>query len=437
MSPSMDVRTKPEATMEKTGPRDAKPAHARRRRLPLGLILAALALLAAAWYLFRPQPLRTELATATIGPMQVTVDNQGRVRIRDSYVLAAPVTARMARVALRDGDAVQRGQVLATLYPLPLDPRAHEGAQARLEAAQALLREAGLRAARADADLRLAVSERERAKRLAGENFLSAQAADKAIAAEAASRAEWEAARSRQAAAAADVRAAEAALIAADGGAKGDARAAEAALIAADGGAKGDARALPLLSPVDGYVLKVHEKSERIVAAGTPLVSVADASRYEIVVDVLSSDAVKVRPGQTMLLEGWGGARTLRATVRLVEPAAFTKISALGVEEQRVNVIADPVDALGPLGDAYRVEARIVVWETQRALRLPGSSVFRVGDAWHVFIVEGGRAHEREVRIGQRNQDEAQVLAGVSAGSVVVRYPGNALKDGARIEPAQ
>lgn len=415
----MDVRTKPEATMEKTGPRDAKPAHARRRRLPLGLILAALALLAAAWYLFRPQPLRTELATATIGPMQVTVDNQGRVRIRDSYVLAAPVTARMARVALRDGDAVQRGQVLATLYPLPLDPRAHEGAQARLEAAQALLREAGLRAARADADLRLAVSERERAKRLAGENFLSAQAADKAIAAEAASRAEWEAARSRQAAAAADV------------------RAAEAALIAADGGAKGDARALPLLSPVDGYVLKVHEKSERIVAAGTPLVSVADASRYEIVVDVLSSDAVKVRPGQTMLLEGWGGARTLRATVRLVEPAAFTKISALGVEEQRVNVIADPVDALGPLGDAYRVEARIVVWETQRALRLPGSSVFRVGDAWHVFIVEGGRAHEREVRIGQRNQDEAQVLAGVSAGSVVVRYPGNALKDGARIEPAQ
>lgn len=415
----MDVRTKPETTMEKADTRDAKPGRAPHRRLPLGLILAALALLAAAWYLFRPQPLRTELAMATTGPMQVTVDNQGRVRIRDRYVLAAPVTARMARVALRDGDAVQRGQVLATLYPLPLDPRAREGAQARLEAAQALLREAGLRAARADADLRLAVSERERAVRLAGENFLSKQATDKAIAAEAASRAEWEAARSRQAAAAADV------------------RAAEAALIAADGGAKGDARALPLLSPVDGYVLKVHEKSERIVAAGTPLVSVADASRYEIVVDVLSTDAVKIRPGQTMLLEGWGGARMLRATVRLVEPAAFTKISALGVEEQRVNVIADPVDALGPLGDAYRVEARIVVWETQRALKLPGSSVFRVGDAWHVFIVEGARAREREVRIGQRNQDEAQVLAGVAAGTLVVRYPGNELKDGARIEPAQ
>jgi HlyD family secretion protein len=173
------------------------------------------------------------------------------------------------------------------------------------------------------------------------------------------------------------------------------------------------------------------------VAAGTPLVSVADASHYEVVVDVLSTDAVRVRPGQAMLLEGWGGRSTLRATVRLVEPAAFTKVSALGVEEQCVNVLADPVNALGPLGDGYRIEARIVVWETERTLKLPGSSVFRAGYAWHVFVVEDGRAREREVKMGQRNQDEAQVLSGVDAGAVVVRYPGNELRDGARVEPPQ
>jgi HlyD family secretion protein len=410
----MDTRTVMTPTPAQAAPESRKPP---RRKKAAAALLAVLAALALAWLLLAPAPLRMELASVAAQPMQVSVDNQGQVRIHDKYVLAAPVAARLARSTLDDGDPVKKGQVLAVLYPLPMDPRQRDQAQARLESARALAREAGLRARRASTDLQFASSERSRVERLVSERFVSPQAMEKARSAESAAHAEAEAARAREQAAQADV------------------RAAEAALIAADLAAGNDQRPLPLSSPVDGYVLKVHEKSERTVVAGTPLVSVGDPANYEVVVDVLSTDAVKIRPGQTMWLDDWGGGQSLRATVRLVEPVAFTKISALGVEEQRVNVIGQPVDALGPLGDGYRVEARIVIWEGERVTTVPGSSLFRVGDAWHVFTVENGRARERTVRIGQRNQDVAQVLSGLAAGTQVIRFPGNQLKDGMRVEP--
>jgi len=408
----MDTRTVP--TPAQAAPKLKK---APRSRKTAAVLLAVLAALALGWLLLAPAPLRMELASVVLQPMQVSVDNQGQVRIHDKYVLAAPVAARLARSLLDDGDPVKKGQVLAVLYPLPMDPRQRDQAQARLEAARALAREAGLRARRADTDLQLASSERSRIERLVAERFVSPQAMEKARSAQAAARAEADAARAREQAAQADV------------------RAAEAAMIAADQAIGNDQRPLPLTSPVDGYVLRIHEKSERTVAAGAPLVSVGDPKDYEVVVDVLSTDAVKIRPGQTMWLDDWGGGQSLRATVRLVEPVAFTKISALGVEEQRVNVIGQPVDPLGPLGDGYRVEARIVIWEAERVMTVPGSSLFRVGDAWHVFTVENGRARERTVRIGQRNQDVAQVLSGLTAGAQVIRFPGNQLKDGMRVEP--
>lgn len=392
---------------------------ARRTRSVRTWLLAAAAaalLLALLWFLFAPEPVQVELATVTQGPMQVTVDNQGQVRAYDKYVVAAPVAAGLLRVDLHDGDPVRRGEAVAALDPLPMDARQRQEAVARLDAARALAREAALRARRADTDLQLAGSERARTERLVADKFLSLQALDKAISAESAARAEWAAAKSREQAAQADVRAAEAALLSVDSAGKG--------------------RTLTLTSPVDGYVLKVHEKSARTVAAGTPLVTIGDPSRYELVVDVLSTDAVKVRPGNIMLLEGWGGGRTLRAKVRVVEPVAFTKVSALGVEEQRVNIIADPVDDLGPLGDGYRIEAKIVIWSDDNALKVAGSSLFRVGDAWHVFVADGSHAREREVKVGQRNQDEAQVVAGLAPGDVVVRYPNNQLADGARIAAA-
>lgn len=370
------------------------------------------------WLLFSPDPIPVELTTVAQGPLQVSVDNQGQVRVHDKYMVAAPVAAELERIEVHDGDAVRRDQPVATLSPLPLDARQRQEAVARLDATRALAREAALRVDLARTDMQLAISDRARIERLASGNFMSPQAAEKAAATEKIGRAAWDAARSRHQAAQADVRAAEAALVASD---------------EAGGGRK---RKLQLVSPVDGYVLKVHEKSARTVAAGTPLLSIGDPARYEIVIDVLSSDAVKIRPGNLVLLEGWGGGKVLRAQVRLVEPVAFTKVSALGVEEQRVNVIADPVDPLGPLGDGYRVEARIVIWAEDKVLKLAGSSLFRAGDAWHVFVVENDRAREREVKVGQRNQDEAQIISGLNPGASVIRYPGNQIADGARVAAA-
>ena len=409
----MDTRTMPK-TLQTQPLSDSKPGG---RRMALAA-LAAIALGLLVWML-APSPLRTELAAVTVGPMQVSVGNQGQVRIHDKYVLAAPVAGRLARSGLDDGDPVARGALLATLYPLPMDPRQRGQAEARLASAQAMAREAALRVRRAGSELQLAASERARVEKLVADKFVSPQAMEKAQTVEAAARADADAARARELAAQADI------------------RAAEAALIAADSAAGGDQRPLALKSPVDGYVLKVHEKNERIVTAGTPLVSVGDPADYEIVVDVLSTEAVKIRPGHTMWLDDWGGNASLQAVVRLVEPVAFTKVSALGVEEQRVNVIARPVDTLGPLGDGYRVEARVVIWEGASARTVPGSSLFRVGEAWHVFVVDGGRIRERTVALGHRNQDRAEVLSGLADDAVVVRFPGNQMKDGMRVEALQ
>jgi HlyD family secretion protein len=180
-------------------------------------------------------------------------------------------------------------------------------------------------------------------------------------------------------------------------------------------------------------VLRIPDKSERVVASGAPLVVVGDPSQLEVVIDLLSTEAVKVKPGMPVLLEAWGGEHPLQARVRVVEPLAFTKVSALGVEEQRVNVIADFVDPPGPLGDAYRVEARVVLWIGDDVLKVPVSAVFRRGDNWCVFVVEGRRARRRDVELGHRGQLEVEILAGVKAGERVVRHPSNEVEDGRRV----
>lgn len=397
----------------------ARPNGRLRPRTLLGAVFGIAAAAALLWFLFAPDPVVVELSTVSEGPLQVSINNQGQVRAHDKYVVAAPVAAELQRIKWHDGDAIKRGALVAVLNPLPMDARQRQEAVARLDATRALAREAGTRAERAQTDMRFAISERARVDKLIRDNFVSPQAADRAITSEKTARAEWDAARSREQAAIADI------------------KAAEAALYATDGGAGGRSRQIQLFSPSDGYVLKVHERSSRTVNAGAPLATIGDPSRYEVVVDVLSTDAVKIKPGNTMLLEGWGGDKVLRATVRLVEPVGFTKVSALGVEEQRVNVIADPVDSLGPLGDGYRIEARIVIWSDDKVTKVAGSSLFRVGDAWHVFTVEDGRAREREVKVGQRNQDEAQILSGLAKGATVIRFPSNQIEDGARVESAK
>ncbi|MBP6439912.1 MAG: HlyD family efflux transporter periplasmic adaptor subunit, partial [Thermomonas sp.] len=377
-------------------------------------LLAAVAVALLLWWMFRPSPIETEISPVLSGPMQVTVDNQGQLRVHDRYVIAAPVAAELERIELHDGDRVRKGQRVALLRPLALDARQREEAQARLDAARALARAATLGVQRAASDQKLAAGELARLEKLVAQGFMSPQAVDRARNADVTSRAELRASKAREEAAQADVKAMQAALPAAAGG---------------------ERRSVELVAAVDGQVLRIHEKSARTIAAGTPLVTIGDPARFEVLVDVLSADAVKVRPGAEMRLEQWGGGKTLRATVRTVEPEAFTKVSALGIEEQRVNIIGDPIDPLKPadgLGDGYRAEVRIVVWSAADTLMVPASSLFRVGEAWHLFVVEDGEARERKVSIGQRNATQAEVLDGVRAGDRVVRFPGNALADGVR-----
>ena len=212
---------------------------------------------------------------------------------------------------------------------------------------------------------------------------------------------------------------------------------ARARLVQATGG-PGAGRALRLRSPIDGVVLKRLRESESVVAAGTPLLELGDAHRLEIVSDLLSTDAVKVKPGAAVLIEQWGGDEPLRGRVRLIEPSGFMKISALGVEEQRVNVIVDfedPGEAWAALGDGYRVEVRIVVWRADDVLKVPTSSLVRRGEDWAVFALDAGRARLRKVEIGRRNGLEAQILSGLQQGQPVVMHPSDALEDGSRIEP--
>lgn len=378
--------------------------------------LAGTALIAAAaWLILAPRPIEIELAEAVRGPLEVTVDQEGEVRVHDRYVIAAPVAGKLVRVNLDDGDAVAAGQTVATLEPAPLDPRTREEAIARRAAARALVDEAQHRVGQAAAALALAKRERERIEMLVAERFVSPEAAEKSRTAEQTAVAELDAARSRETAA------------------RYDQKAAEAVLLAMPTAGGKDMPLVNLESPVSGKVLRVLERSERTVAAGTQVMVIGDPARFEIVADVLSTDAVKIKPGAPARLVEWGGDKSLAARVRVVEPYAFTKVSALGIEEKRVNIVMDPVDPLGPLGDGYRVEAQIIVWSKPDVLQVPAAAVFRSGAGWAVFVVEDGRAHRRAVRIGQRNPFAVQILEGLSPGDRVVKYPGNQIDDGSRV----
>lgn len=375
----------------------------------LGIAIAAL------WLVFRAAPVAVDVATVARGAMEVTVDQEGEIRVHDRYVIAAPVTGRMVRIELHDGDAVSVGQRVAELEPAPLDPRGRQEALARIAAAQALVREAQQNTVQADAQLRQAQREQSRMEQLVRERFVAEDAADKARTGRASARAALSAARARESAARFELAAAQSALLAIPG---------------ADGRT---ARHITLSSPVSGRVLRVLEQSERTVPAGAPLMMIGDPGKFEAVADVLSSDAVRIREGNDARLEEWGGDRALRARVRTVEPYAFTKVSPLGIEEKRVNVVLDPVDSLGPLGDGYRVMVRVVVWSSPDVLQVPASALFRGREGDAVFVVADGRARIKTVRVGQRNSREAEVLEGLAVGELVIRYPTNDLADGSQV----
>lgn len=367
--------------------------------------LAAVAFLA---YTFRPTPVPIEVATVARGPLRVTIDEEGRTRVRDRYVVVAPVAGRVSRITLEAGAPVARGTVVAELSAAPLDPRGRLEAAARLRAAEDAQRASAAAVTEARAGLAQARRNRVRAESLFSMNALSVDQREQAALAETTAVQRFEAADFRGQAAAHDVEQTRAAV-------------------------SGTTGVLRLLSPVRGRVLRIPEKSERVVAAGTPLLELGDPTRLEIVTDLLSEDAVKVRPGDRIIVDDWGGDRSLEAHVRLVEPAGFTKVSALGVEEQRVNVIADLDETPPQLGDGYRVEARVVLWEGAAVLKVPASALFQEGDRWAVFVVREGRARRQVVQVGRRSTLEAEITDGLTAGDQIVRHPTDKLADGVRV----
>lgn len=384
-----------------------------RGTLLLGV--AAAAVVAVSVIALRPRPVAVEVGTAQLGPLQVTEEDQAETRSHDRYVVAAPVAGRLLRVLLRDGDTVAQGQAVATLAPVPLSAREREEAASRVDAAAAAERAAQAQLQHALEDLAHARREDTRLQALVARGLASAQALDQARTSVITLGMEVTAARNRATSAAAELRGARAALAAAS-----EARSGAQALVT-------------LHAPAAGRVLRVLEPSERVIPSGTPILTLGDLGHLEVVMEMLSSQAVRVSPGMPALLLGWGGDHPLRARVRRVEPYAFTKVSALGVEEKRTNVILDFVDPPGALGDGYRVIARIITWSSPRVLQVPLSAIFRCGSGWCVFVVERGRAALRRVGIGHQSDEAVEILSGLKGSETVIQHPPNELAAGARV----
>jgi len=393
-------------------------------KVTIGRILLIAALLGGAsltvWALL-PRPVEVEVASVTRGPMRVTVEEDGVTRIRERYVVSAPLDGRLARMALDPGDPVIAEEtVLATIEPTDpalLDARALAESEARVRASEAAVERALTELDRDMTALEFAEHEAARMRDLSE--------------ADAASSLELERANYAERFAQQDVRSAEYALQIA----RFELDLARSALLRAQG-ASGEAGFI-ISAPVSGRVLRVFQESVAVVAAGTPLLELGDPADLEAVVDVLSIDAVGIRPGDPVIFERWGGGAPLRGAVRLVEPAAFTKISSLGIEEQRVNVIidllSDPAEREG-LGHGFRIEAGIIVWQAEDVLVVPESALFRSeGEGWATFVIEDGRAVIRTVEIGRRNGEVAEVLAGLEAAQRVIVHPGDRVGEGSRV----
>jgi HlyD family secretion protein len=382
----------------------------RRRTIIAGTAIALVFLVAIA---LRPSPTDVETAVAGRTEVEVVVEEDGRTRAVDRYVVTAPVAGQLERIDAREGAVVQRGDVLARIQPMPLDAPTESALRAALTAAEA--RRAAAASARDQVAAALAQARREveRRRELVEQGALAAEQLEQYVLATRLREDELRSADQAMRAAAADVDAARAALLA-----------------ARTGTATGSAVAVR--APADGLLLRVPERSARVVSAGTPLVEIGDPGALEVIVDVLTMDAVRVQPGMRATLRNWGGA-PLGATVRTLEPSAFTRISALGVEEQRVNVILDLDERPAELGDGYRVDAAISVWAGADVLTVPSAALFRTGTGWSLFVAEGGRARLRVVQVGERSGARTQITAGLEAGDTVILFPPDALSDGDRV----
>jgi HlyD family secretion protein len=372
---------------------------------------------------FWPQPVMVETVTALRAPLAVMIEEEGRTRVIDRYVVSAPVDGVACRVQLEVGDPVQQGQLLLSITPLAsqvLDPRSRAQARARVAAAESALRAAREQAQAAIAEQEYNAIELERLRPLMQQGLIAREIFDRAQTATRTSTAARRSADFNVEVATYELEAARTTL-----------------QYSAASANEAPAERVPVRAPIDGRILKVQHECEGAVRTGDPLLEVGDPAALEVEVDVLSADAVRIKPGMHVLFDRWGGDQPLQGRVRNIEPVGFTKISALGVEEQRVLVISDftsPHEQWQRLGDGYRVEAQFVLWQEDDVLQVPASSLFRYQQGWAVFVAEGNRAIRREIELGQRNGIGAQILAGVESGERVIIHPSDAVEDGISIK---
>ncbi|MBT8112128.1 MAG: HlyD family efflux transporter periplasmic adaptor subunit [Gammaproteobacteria bacterium] len=399
--------------------------NAKIRRSIFWLIILVL-IVAGLIFTFRPQPIPVDLIKVTQGPMIVTVEEEGETRVKDVYMLSAPVTGHMLRIDAEVGDDVIAAETLVAqirpINPEFLDKRSEEEARAAIKTAEASLALTEAQLVEAQSEFDFAVTELERANKLIQQQVIPQRALDNA-------KRDYKSKR-------AGVNTAKAALRAR----QFELAQARAHLVSpADVQINDqDCQCVTILSPITGKILQVLHESEGVISMGTPLVEIGDPANLEIVVDFLSSDAVRIQPGQRVIIEEWGGESALQGTVRKIEPFGFTKTSALGIDEQRVNVIidlSDPTEKWQRLAHGYQIEARVVLWESENVSKVPLTSLFRDNDNWAVYVEQENRAKLQHVKLGQRNGLEAEILEGLPEGSQVISHPSNQIVDGIRVKP--
>jgi HlyD family secretion protein len=405
---------------ERRRSRERRRALAKKLRTALlgALALAALGIAALA---LRPSPVPVDVARVVRSPLAVVIEESGVTRVKDRYVVSAPVTGSVSRISLEPGDAVKEADTLAEIAPASsplLDERTRAEAEARLGAALSGLGQARAQVQRAKAARELADQELGRTRKLAASGTLSAEALEQADFAARMRAEELSSTQFAEKVAAEQVRSAR-------------------VVLGRDGAQGRRERHVDVLAPVSGQVLRLQQESAGIVQAGAPLLEVGDPQALEIAVDLLTTDAVHVRPGTEAVITGWGGERPLAGRVSRVEPSGFTRPSALGVDEQRVNVIialTEPREHWTALGDGYRVEARIVLWQSDSVAQVPHGAVFRHGDGWAAYRVVRERAEVVSVRLGHRGENAVEIVSGLAANDMVVVHPGDRLANGARVE---
>ncbi len=406
----------------------------------LGIIAVGLSVLGMLVYAMLPKPVGVDLGTVGRGPLQVTVDEDGRTRIKEQYIVSTPLSGRLMRIDLDVGDPVVAGQsAIARIQPTDpalLDPRAQAQSEARVKAAEARLKQAATGLEKAKAATDFAESEVARIRKLRDSNAATSSQVDAQELQFRTTTQEFRAARFAEDIARFELELEQAALLRTQGD-EDDEPTEDPGHGEADDETPSDANGEFLIrAPITGRVLKVFQESATVVTPGTQLVQLGDPSDLEVVVDVLSSDAVRIVPGAKARLDQWGGEDPLSATVRLVEPSGFTKISALGVEEQRVNVVLefdDPPEDRSTLGDSFRVEAHIVIWEGPHVLKVPNSALFRHEGQWAVFRINDAHARLQPVEIGHQNSLESAIVSGLDEGDRIVMHPSDQIDDGVEV----